>query len=160
MLNNKLQILVVEDHAPDRIMILNAIAQSGFETEVRVAENIDDALKICSGNKIDCIFLDYYFPEKNGIDFLKQYNQNGGNGSIIMVTSQDDVNMAVECMKLGASDYLTKNQITPASISKSINYVSKIKTASDTAERAESALLESELKLKNIIARSPMIYVK
>ncbi len=157
MLNTKFQILVVEDHAPDRIMILNAISQSGFETEVRVAENIDDALKICSGNKIDCIFLDYYFPEKNGIDFLKQYNQSGGNGSIIMVTSQDDVNMAVECMKLGASDYLTKNQITPASISKSINYVSKIKTASDTAERAERALLESELKLKNIIARSPMI---
>ncbi len=157
MNQKKLRILVVEDHAPDRIMILNAIRQSGFETEVRVAENIDDALIISAGNSIDCIFLDYYFPIKNGIDFLRVYTSRGGTGSIIMVTSQDDVNMAVECMKMGASDYLTKNQITPASISKSLHYVLKLKTASETAFKAEQALLESELKLKSIIARSPVI---
>ncbi|MBL0097785.1 MAG: PAS domain-containing protein [Bacteroidetes bacterium] len=50
-----------------------------------------------------------------------------------------------------------KNQITPASIGKSLRYVLKIKEAREDAERAEAALLESEFKLKNIIAKSPII---
>jgi len=157
MTNIKLRILVIEDHAPEKIIILNAIRQSGYESEINVAENIDEALKISSNNEFDCIFLDYYFQEKNGIDFIKTYLSKGGTGSIIMVTGQDDVNMAVECMKLGAIDYLTKDQITPASIKRSINYVIKLKNIISNEKKSEQALLESELTLKNIIARSPII---
>ncbi len=153
----KIKILVVEDCATDRIMMLNAIGQSGFNPEVSIAESIDEALEMTSTKTFDCILLDYYFPEKNGIDFIRSYTQKKGKGSIIMVTSQDDVNMAVECMKMGASDYLTKNQITAASVTKSLNYVIQLKQAKENAERAEQALMESEIKLKSIIARSPVI---
>jgi PAS domain S-box-containing protein len=152
-----IKILVVEDHAPDRAMIMNAIKNSGIPNEIFIAETIDHGLDLAMENNIDCIFLDYYFPEKNGIDFIRSYTEFRGNASIIMVTSQDDANMAVECMKMGASDYLTKNHITPASINKSLNYVLKLKNVQDNAAKTEQALLESELKLKSIIARSPII---
>lgn len=152
-----IKILVIEDHAPDRAIILNAIKNAGIPNQIFIAETIDHGLDLAKENDIDCIFLDYYFPEKNGIDFIKSYTEQRGNASIIMVTSQDDANMAVDCMKMGASDFLTKNQITPASINKSLNYVLKLKSVQENAAKTEQALLESELKLKSIIARSPII---
>jgi PAS domain S-box-containing protein len=152
-----IKILVVEDHAPDRAMIINAINNAGIPHEILVAETIDHGLELAKENTIDCIFLDYYFPDKNGIDFIKSYTASSGNASIIMVTSQDDANMAVECMKMGASDFLMKNQITPPSINKSLNYVVRLKNIQENAAKTEQALLESELKLKSIIARSPVI---
>ena len=155
--SNKLKVLIVEDHEPDIALLINSVKQSGQEVDLSVAKSIDEAIAVNNANNFDCIFLDYYFPEKNGTDFLRNFNENRSTGSIIIVTSQEDVHMAVECMKLGASDFLTKSHITPASIGKSLRYVLKLKEAREVAERAEAALLESELKLKNIIARSPII---
>ena len=148
----KLNIQIVEDNEQDIALLVNSLIQSGFETEITVSRSIDEAISVNGRNNFDCIFLDYYFPVKNGSDFLRYYNDRKNSGNIIMVTSQEDVHMAVECMKLGASDFLTKSQITPASIGKSLRYVLKLKEAREIAERAEAALLESELKLKNIIA--------
>lgn len=153
----KLNIQIVEDNEQDIALLVNSLIQSGFETEITVSRSIEEAISVNGRNNFDCIFLDYYFPTKNGSDFLRYYNDKKNSGNIIMVTSQEDVHMAVECMKLGASDFLTKSQITPASIGKSLRYVLKLKEAREIAERAEAALLESELKLKNIIARSPII---
>ncbi len=153
----KLKIQIIEDHEPDIALLVNALIQSGFDTEITVSRSIDDAIAVNGRSTFDCIFLDYYFPNKNGADFLRYYSEKKNNGNIIMVTSQEDVHMAVECMKMGASDFLTKSQITPASIGKSLRYVLKLKEAREIAERAEAALLESELKLKNIIARSPIV---
>lgn len=152
-----LRILIVEDHAPDRLLIANAIKQIEIPTEVIVTESVTEALAICNDNEFDCIFLDYYFPELTGMDFIKSYQQNRGKGNIIIVTGQEDVNMAVECMKMGACDYLLKNQITKASISKSINYVTKLMKAQEFASQTEQALMESEMRLKSIIGKSPII---
>lgn len=152
-----IKVLIIEDNEPDISILVNAIKQSGLEIETIISRSINEAIQLNNEGNFDCIFLDYYFPENNGSDFLRYYNSKNKNGNIIMVTSQEDVHMAVECMKLGASDFLTKNQITPASIGKSLRYVLKIKEAREDAERAESALLESEFKLKNIIAKSPII---
>lgn len=154
----KLHILVVEDYAPERALIINAITNSGFDVDIKTAESVDDALMICINNTFDCVFLDYYFPEKNGIEFISSYTARGETGSIIMVTSQEDVKMAVDCMKMGAVDYLTKNVISPTTISKSLNYVMKLKQARDNAALAEKKLLASELKLKSIIDKSPIIF--
>ncbi|MBK7887553.1 MAG: response regulator [Bacteroidetes bacterium] len=152
-----IKVQIIEDYQQDIYILENAIKSSGLEIDITVSRSIEEAIDVTSKNNFDCIFLDYYFPKQNGSDFLKYYSSKNKSGNIIMVTSQEDVHMAVECMKLGASDFLTKNQITPASIGKSLRYVLKIKEAREDAERAEAALLESEFKLKNIIAKSPII---
>jgi PAS domain S-box-containing protein len=152
-----IKVQIIEDYQQDISILENAIKQSGLEIDITVSRTIEEAIEVTSKNNFDCIFLDYYFPKQNGSDFLRYYSSKNKSGNIIMVTSQEDVHMAVECMKLGASDFLTKNQITPASIGKSLRYVLKIKEAREDAERAEAALLESEFKLKNIIAKSPII---
>jgi signal transduction histidine kinase/DNA-binding NarL/FixJ family response regulator len=154
---NKIQIQIIEDNDQDISVLMNAIKKTGLEVEITVCTTIKDAIDLSTIKTFDCIFLDYYFPEQNGIDFLKYYSEHGKGASIIMVTSEEDIHLAVECMKLGASDFLSKSQITPASLAKSLRYILKLKEARTAALIATSALQESELKIKNIVAKSPIL---
>lgn len=157
MKTTRLKILIIEDNTTDILLMTKIISQCSFTTDITTAQGIDEAIDICSREEFDCIFLDYYFPQKNGSDFIRYYNECNGSGSIIVVTYQDDVNIAVDCMKMGASDYLPKHQITVASIEKSLNYALRLRQARESAHRAEKALMESEMRLKSIIARSPIL---
>lgn len=152
-----IKILIVENNPQDVLLLQTIIKQTEVNSEIRVSESIEEAIQLTNSESFDCIFLDYFFPGKNGSDFLRYYSGSGKSGSVIMFTSQDDIHMAVECMKLGASDFLTKSQVTPASVSKSLRYVNRLKEAREANAKTEAALLESEFRLKNIIARSPIL---
>ena len=154
---NKIQVQIIEDNGQDISVLMNAIKKTGLEVEVTVCTTIKEAIALTKNKSFDCIFLDYYFPEQNGIDFLKYYSEHGKGAIIIMVTSEEYIHLAVECMKLGAYDFLSKSQITAASLSKSLRYILKLKEARTAALIATSALQESELKIKDIIARSPIL---
>lgn len=153
----KILIHIIEDNDQDISLLINSIKKTGLEVDITVSKTINEAIEISSTRRFDCIFLDYYFPEQNGLDFLKYYSTHNTGASIIMVTSEEDIHLAVECMKMGASDFLSKTQITPACLAKSLRYILKLKEARTTAEEATIALQESELKLKNIVAKSPIL---
>lgn len=154
---NKIQIHIIEDNDQDISVLINSIKKTGLEIDVTISKSIQEAIETSNHKMFDCIFLDYYFPEQNGIDFLKYYSEHGKGASIIMVTSEEDIHLAVECMKLGASDFLTKNQTTPASLAKSLRYILQLKEARMAAQEAQLALQESELKIKNIVAKAPIL---
>lgn len=158
MKDKTLRLLLIEDQPGDRMIIRKAISECGFPVEITDAESIRIAIELTAKHTYDCIFLDYFFPESNGGEFLKYYTSTGGSASVIVVTCQDDVNMAVECMKNGATDYISKSQLTPAGIAKSLTNAMRIREARKTAEIAEKALLESELRLRSIIGKSPIIF--
>jgi signal transduction histidine kinase/DNA-binding response OmpR family regulator len=154
---NKINIQIIEDNDQDISLLVNSIKKTGLEVDIIINKSIREAIEISATRSFDCIFLDYYFPEQNGLDFLQYYNKNNAGASIIMVTSEDDIHLAVECMKMGASDFLSKSQITPASLAKSLRYILQLKEARKAATEATNALRESELKIKNIVAKSPIL---
>lgn len=154
---NKILIHIIEDNDQDISLLVNSIKKTGLDVDITVSKTIKEAIEISTTRNFDCIFLDYYFPEQNGLDFLKYYSSHNNGASIIMVTSEEDIHLAVECMKMGASDFLSKTQITPACLAKSLRYILKLKEARTAAEEATAALQESELKIKNIVAKSPIL---
>jgi PleD family two-component response regulator len=54
----KLKIQIIEDHEPDIALLVNALIQSGFDTEITVSRSIDDAIAVNGRSTFDCIFLD------------------------------------------------------------------------------------------------------
>ncbi len=155
---NKIKVLLVEDVQADRIMITRAIHNAGFDCEMKYAENIDDALTLSFVHHFDCILLDYYYPTAgNGLDFIKTYQSRGGRTPIVIVTSHNEISMAVEVMKSGASDYICKDELSPDHLIKSFNYILRLKMAEESRQAAERALIESEMRMKSIIERSPVI---
>ncbi len=157
-INNKIKVLLVEDVQADRIMIAKAIINAGYNSDLKFAENIDDALTLAFAHNFDCILLDYFYSTSgNGLDFIKTYQARGGQAPIVIITSHNDLNLAVETMKSGASDYISKQDLTGDSIVKSFNYLLRLKAAEESRLAAERALMESEMRMKSIIDRSPVI---
>jgi len=99
-------VLVIEDEEILRKNIRDALRMAGYETTaVRTGEEgLDSAEK----NPPDVILLDYRLPGIDGLEVLRELRKRGFGASIIMMTAHGKIDTAVEAMKAGASDFLSK----------------------------------------------------
>ncbi len=100
------QILVVDDEA----VVRNGIAQalSGPDLTVRVATDGNEALEMMAAVPAHVVLLDIKMPGLDGKEVLKILRREYPAARVIMITGYPDIEGAVECMKLGAVDYLVK----------------------------------------------------
>jgi putative two-component system response regulator len=99
--------LIVDDDAQVRQVLSRVIATQGLSS--MEASSGADALSILkrTGEVPICI-SDIYMPEMDGVTFLREALQRYPDMAIIMLTGMAEVNTAVECLKLGALDYISK----------------------------------------------------
>ena len=76
--------------------------------DVQVVHDPITGLEQLAQNNYDAVILDYNLPHINGIETLKKIKKNNYTPSVIMVTGQGDERIAVQAMRIGAQDYLTK----------------------------------------------------
>jgi DNA-binding NtrC family response regulator len=101
----KKSILIVDDELGAREslkMILNS------DYDITTADSYDQALLHLSKNSYNLILLDISMTGKNGLDLLKEIRARGWNVAVVMVTATKTLKTAVEAMKYGAKDYITK----------------------------------------------------
>ena len=106
MVNNKKRILIVDDEAVIRRLIRQKLSRVGYSCEE--ANSAEQALTRLADNQIELVILDVNMPGKSGIDVLPEIKSNYPNTMVIMATAVAETSIAVECMKLGAEDYLCK----------------------------------------------------
>jgi len=106
MAADKLKILVVDDEETVRLLFQRVLQAAGYD--VITAANGKEALSVIADGGIDIVLLDIKMPVLSGIDVLGKINTEWPDLCVIMVTAVADVQVAVEAMKLGASDYITK----------------------------------------------------
>jgi DNA-binding NtrC family response regulator len=99
-------VLVVDDDADNRRILEYMLQRDGYT--VRSAPSGRHALKLYAEHRIDLALLDLSMPEMDGITLLKRLRQEDPNMQAIVVTAHGSVERAVEAMKAGALDFLTK----------------------------------------------------
>lgn len=99
-------ILVVEDEAIMRESLRDWLSDVGYQVET--AEEKDKALNILKERDFSLLILDLRLPGGNGIDLLRQARARQPQLKGIIITAYPSVQTAVEAMKEGAVDYLTK----------------------------------------------------
>lgn len=104
--SEKINVLVADDEDGLRMTISAWLGDEGFE--VQQASNGLDAIKIVQSNDFDIALLDIKMPGANGLEVLRFIKKNSSPTEVVMMTGMSDVSMAVEAMKLGAREYLTK----------------------------------------------------
>jgi DNA-binding response OmpR family regulator len=104
MENTKL--LYVDDEEALRILVKSQLTMEGYSVET--AEDGDVALEMLQQSRYDLVLLDIRMPRKNGIEVLKEIKKLNIQTRVIMLTAVTDLTSAIEAVKLGANDYLTK----------------------------------------------------
>lgn len=99
-----LRILIADDEKAARFGMAKVLAAY----EILQAENAAAALETIRTSAPDLVFLDLNMPGGDGRSLLKELSSAPLPCQIVVVTAQDSVQAAVECMRLGASDFITK----------------------------------------------------
>ena len=102
----KKKILVVDDEQDVRETLESVLAKLDYDPIV--AASGKEALEIIQTNNIDIILSDLYMPEMDGIELLKRVKTENRNIVFLMITAHPTIETAVDAIKKGAYDYLTK----------------------------------------------------
>ncbi|MGH7897185.1 MAG: response regulator, partial [Candidatus Binatia bacterium] len=105
-----LRILVVEDNRRHAELISEELNDTGLVASVEWVATGREGLEKVSSGPLDLIVLDYRLPDTDGLDFMRSLNSQGHHIPVIFVTTADSVQLAVEAMKLGAEDFLQKQE--------------------------------------------------
>jgi len=99
-------ILIIEDDPFVRESLYEIIGMEGYR--VAMAEDGLSGVAMAETEKPDVILIDLRLPDRTGIEVMRMVKQNVPNVDFIMMTSYGTIESAVDAMKLGAIDYLTK----------------------------------------------------
>ena len=100
------QLLLIDDEPTVLRLYEKLLQRQGFK--VITASDGKTAQQLIAGNKFDCIIADILLPGMNGISLLALLREKGINIPVILITGAPDLNTAIQAIKLGAYDYLTK----------------------------------------------------
>ena len=103
---NQRKVLIVDDEKNFADLLGKEIARMGFATEVRY--DSDTALTILDDQEYDVVLLDIKMPGRDGIETLREMKKRRLTPEVIMLTGHATLDNALEAMKIGAYDYLTK----------------------------------------------------
>ena len=101
------RVLVVDDSTDHRTLMRRALLQADFVVET--AASADEARAQLHDRDIDLVLLDYRLPGASGIEVLADIADLPAPPSVIMVTGAGNTDVAVEAMRLGAIDYVSKD---------------------------------------------------
>ncbi|HAP36722.1 MAG TPA: response regulator [Bacteroidetes bacterium] len=114
------RILFAEDEDGFRNIIVQLLTEEGFEVE-GVNDGVG-AIEALQKGKYDLLLLDIRMPIKSGLDVLEYMHSNDIRIRSIMATAVNDMSIAIESLKLGASDFITK----PYTIESLVECINKV----------------------------------
>ncbi len=146
-----MKILVVDDEAPLREIIKKGLSQMGGYT-AETAQSGLEAIEKMEKDIFDLVITDLKMPEMDGLELLKTIKGTRPEIMVIMMTAHGSIETAVEAMRIGANDYVTK----PIDLNELLIHISKVQKESLLLR--ENRLLRMEVRKKfefnNIIGKS------
>lgn len=147
-------ILVVDDEKSMRDFLQIMLEKEGYE--VGVAENGEAAMRLIRNESFDLVLTDIKMPKSGGMNLLDEIRKFSSQTPVVLITAYGTTESAVEAMKRGAYDYITK----PFNVDEIKLVIQKGLERKKLAE--ENIILKEELHEKyvfsNIVSRSPEMF--
>ena len=99
-------ILIADDDDSLRRVLEFQLQEAGYS--VLTAENGSKAFEIFSKQEVDCLITDWRMPQMSGLELLRRTNALNNEIPVVVITAFGDVETAVEAMRSGAFDFITK----------------------------------------------------
>lgn len=151
MVNNKnIKILLADDDDSLRRVLEFQLQEAGFE--VVSAENGARALEFFSAADFNCVITDWRMPQMSGLEFIQRAVAIRSETPIIVITAFGDVETAVEAMRSGAFDFITKpfdRQAILLTLEKALNFGSIL-----AENRRLRRLVHEDFRLASVVGTS------
>lgn len=158
MLKDKLRILHLEDLPSDAALVERELKKGGIIFEKIVVDTERGFLKALSEFKPDIILSDHSLPSFNSIEALKIIKASGINIPFILITSTVSEEFAVRILKLGANDYVLKDNMNR--LPSAIMQVMDIYENKAAKIKAEEELKSTNERLLFHLENSPLAYIE
>src|SRR5690348_2389531 len=103
--------LLVEDEPDDAALVVHACRQAGMDFRWRRVQTAETMLSALSEERPDLILSDYRMPRFDGAAALQLAREHAPDVPFIIVTGSLNEEIAVECMRNGAADYILKERL-------------------------------------------------
>ncbi len=147
-----MRILLVEDERITRVSLARTLAKAGHE--VTACEMAAAAIEALDEARFDVVLTDLRLPRGSGMDVLKSALTTEPPPSVILMTAYASVETAVEAIKLGAYDYVTK-PFSPEQLLHRLEKLRELRAAKTEVSRLRRAIDGSELR--PIVGSSPIM---
>ncbi|MDH7514104.1 MAG: response regulator [Clostridiales bacterium] len=150
------RILIIEDEAVTARLIKRKLEQAGYHVE-HVRDSEVGIGRVVS-ESFDVLIIDYSLPGRNGLEVIRILEAKGIFPPTIMVTGSGDERIAVEAMKLGAKDYIVKDEegryleLLPRVVERIITEKSLLLEK----QKAEEELSETQARYKALFENTPL----
>jgi DNA-binding NtrC family response regulator len=149
------KLLVVDDEKNLRLVVQKELARQGHIVET--ASDGEEAWETLEQQDFDVVLCDINMPRLDGMGLLRRLcEQNQNRPEVIMLTGQATVETAIEAMKLGAYDYLTK-PYRIAELSVLVDQAAEKQSLKVDNQRLRAQIARTSGKMPDIVAQSPQM---
>ena len=144
---NSLKILLIEDNPADADWIEEILIEEKLAgLQLNHVNRVKEGLKSLSQDCFDAVLLDLSLPDSQGIDNITMVKQQAPELPIIVLTSLNDQNIAIQSVREGAQDYLIKGSFEKELLIRSIRYaIERQKTEATLRQQAEREKLMGKM---------------
>jgi len=135
-----LRVLLIDDDEVDRMSVRRLLGTSSPAPAITECDSGEAALERLGAAVYDCILLDMRLPGQSGLDLLRAVRGAEIRTPVIMLTGFGDEDTAVECMKAGASDYISKSNLNGQRLANSVRQALRVHEAEQRAQEARETL--------------------
>lgn len=157
-MSSTIRIVIIEDNEND-LLVYERFIKKGIESELSIIsfEMGEEALQYLTDHGADCVLLDYKLPDMTGLEILTALvHADTPAPPVVMLTGMGNENVAVQALKLGAYDYLSKSDLQEAVLIKAITNATEKSTLAkhiDDREKEISKMAEFDI-LTGLLNRS------
>lgn len=157
----KLRVLIIEDNEDDFLLTRNSLRRAQrSQFEVHWAQSLAEGMERLKVGDIDVVLQDLALPDCRGIETFERLSAAFSQVAIVVLSGNEDEELALQIVRRGAQDYLMKGTLDPDSLGRVVHYayerkralVQMIALSEELAER--NAILKDELELAHEIQRA------
>ncbi|HEV3053257.1 MAG TPA: diguanylate cyclase, partial [Solirubrobacteraceae bacterium] len=133
-----IRLLLVEDDEDDYMITRDLLSsQSRARFEIEWSADFDDALAVIRERRHDAYLVDYRLGARTGLELVRAGFASRPRAPVLMLTGQLDYEIDLEATALGVTDYLVKQELSAASLERSIRYALSHHESIDSLSRSE-----------------------
>lgn len=119
-----MNVLIVDDDYVDREHIKRTLLKGDAACRFTETESVDEAIESFREQQYDVVLLDYRMPQRDGIELVLELRNVRVEHSvaIVMLSNSEDDEIALECVRAGAQDFLVKSEISTSRLRRAIQH--------------------------------------